>query len=355
MEQLSPEAKARIFAAADALYAERNRESFPTVDAVRRQARVNMNDASLGMKEWRKAQLAGLAEAPIVIPDVIQQSGLQLLGAIWQQAQDIATEGLRAAQHVWENERQELETIQFQVSSAFEETEKELARVANELSATITELSEVRALNATLNESLRQSSDLNQSLKDRGADLLRRAEVAEGRCEEINRLTEELRGSLDRAHSEIGQKNHELTLAAKAAAEATVREASIRQEAADRETKMSDEISRLMAMLAAKDQEIKDLTAMNADVENALNAQLETSRSLQTELGRNQGELGAAKARLDEQKTEIDHLQTELGRNQGELGAAKARLDEQKTEIDHLQTELDKAKSLLNKKGKTAE
>lgn len=130
MEQLSPEVKARIFAAAETLYDEKNRDSFPTVDAVRRQARVNMNDASLRHgKEWRKAQLAGLAEAPVIVPDAIQQSGLQLLGSIWQLSQEMATEGLPRCTTRLENERQELETIQTQISSAFEDTGAELATV----------------------------------------------------------------------------------------------------------------------------------------------------------------------------------------------------------------------------------
>lgn len=46
----------RVFNAADALYNEAAREKFPTVDAVRRASKADMNSVSLFMKEWRHAQ-----------------------------------------------------------------------------------------------------------------------------------------------------------------------------------------------------------------------------------------------------------------------------------------------------------
>lgn len=330
MEQLSPEVKARIFAAAETLYDEKNRDSFPTVDAVRRQARVNMNDASLGMKEWRKAQLAGLAEVPVIVPDAIQQSGLQLLGTIWQLSQEMATEGLRAAQHVWENERQELETIQTQISSAFEYTEAELATVKNELSTTANDLSETRSLNATLHESLRLSAEQNQSLKDRCADLLRRAEVAEGRCEEINRLATELRSSLDRAHDETSQKNQELILAAKNISDAAVRE-----------SELNKEVSKLMAVLAAKDQEIKDLRDRTEDQKteiSKLHQQLDEQNAVGVRL---ESELTTARDLVEGQKTEISKLHQQIS--------------EQKALDDRLLNDIEKAKLQPSKPGKTTE
>ena len=54
--ELTKETRDRIYAAADALFEQNGRDAFPTVDAVRKAARVNMNDASSGMKEWRRAQ-----------------------------------------------------------------------------------------------------------------------------------------------------------------------------------------------------------------------------------------------------------------------------------------------------------
>ena len=54
--ELTKDTRDRIFAAADSLYEQAGRAAFPTVDAVRKTAKVNMNDASAGMKEWRRAQ-----------------------------------------------------------------------------------------------------------------------------------------------------------------------------------------------------------------------------------------------------------------------------------------------------------
>lgn len=59
--ELTKETRDRIFAAADELFEQNGRDGFPTVDAVRKAARVNMNDASSGMKEWRRAQTAQAA------------------------------------------------------------------------------------------------------------------------------------------------------------------------------------------------------------------------------------------------------------------------------------------------------
>ena len=51
----------RVIQAAQELYEQNGRESMPTVDAVRRLARVDMNAASAVMREWRRAQTAQAA------------------------------------------------------------------------------------------------------------------------------------------------------------------------------------------------------------------------------------------------------------------------------------------------------
>lgn len=48
------------------LYDQADRENLPTVDAVRRAARADMNTASAVMKEWRWVQTA---PAAIIVPD----------------------------------------------------------------------------------------------------------------------------------------------------------------------------------------------------------------------------------------------------------------------------------------------
>ena len=70
----SQDARDRIFKAADALYDQAGREVFPTVDAVRKAAKVNMNEASTVMKEWRRTQ-ARPAPAAIQVPETVQLAG----------------------------------------------------------------------------------------------------------------------------------------------------------------------------------------------------------------------------------------------------------------------------------------
>ncbi|RNK57918.1 DNA-binding protein, partial [Xanthomonas vasicola] len=78
------------------MFEQSGREVFPTVDAVRKVAKVNMNDASTAMKEWRRAQAR---PAPVVqVPEAVQQVASTAVLALWQAAQDAANDALRAAQ-----------------------------------------------------------------------------------------------------------------------------------------------------------------------------------------------------------------------------------------------------------------
>lgn len=82
--EMSRETKDRIFAAANALYEQVGYDTFPTVDAVRKTARVNMNDASAGMKEWRRAQTVKATPVAVVVPEPVQQAATAAIAAIWQ-------------------------------------------------------------------------------------------------------------------------------------------------------------------------------------------------------------------------------------------------------------------------------
>ncbi|CAE6868663.1 hypothetical protein CFBP6600_44840 (plasmid) [Xanthomonas arboricola pv. corylina] len=83
----SQDARDRIFKAADALYDQAGREVFPTVDAVRKAAKVNMNEASTVMKEWRRTQ-ARPAPAAVQVPETVQLAAGSAVVAIWQAAQE---------------------------------------------------------------------------------------------------------------------------------------------------------------------------------------------------------------------------------------------------------------------------
>src|SRR5574344_615203 len=64
----------RVIQAAQELYEQNGRESMPTVDAVRRHARVDMNAASAVMREWRRAQTAQAAPVAVTVPEVVTQA-----------------------------------------------------------------------------------------------------------------------------------------------------------------------------------------------------------------------------------------------------------------------------------------
>jgi hypothetical protein len=119
-------ARDRVFSAADTLYEESGRKAFPTVDAVRKRAKVNMNDASTGMREWRYAQTAPIATLPDPMPPALQQTIQQALQGMWAQAASLANETLQAAQTAWDRERLEAETLREQMASAYESQTMEL-------------------------------------------------------------------------------------------------------------------------------------------------------------------------------------------------------------------------------------
>ena len=116
----------RIVSAAAELFEQSGRQVMPTVDAVRRAARVDMNAASSVMKEWRRAQTAQAAPLVVAVPEPVQQAGTAAVTAIWLQAQELANESLRTAQTAWETERSELDALRQEMAEAFERQAMEL-------------------------------------------------------------------------------------------------------------------------------------------------------------------------------------------------------------------------------------
>eukprot|EP01133_Synstelium_polycarpum_P029262 gene29262-35778_t len=119
----------RIIAAAVELYEQSGRSNLPTVDAVRRAGRADMNTTSAVMREWRRAQTAQAAPVAVTVPEVVAQANTAALAALWQQAQELANESLRAAQAAWETERAELDTMRQELADAYETQATELDQV----------------------------------------------------------------------------------------------------------------------------------------------------------------------------------------------------------------------------------
>lgn len=189
----------RITAAATELFEQSGRQAMPTVDTVRRAARVDMNAASAVMKEWRRAQTAQAAPVAVSVPESVQQASSAAVAAIWLQAQELANESLRSAQAAWDTERGELDAMRQELAEAFERQAIELDAAGAALAAERTALAQ-------------QGQEL-VSVHKQLADALSRADKAEARIAEIEHRAAELRAELDRAHADADRLHVQNTAA----------------------------------------------------------------------------------------------------------------------------------------------
>ena len=196
----------RIIAAAIDLYEQAGRERFPTVDAVRRLSRADMNAVSAVMKEWRQAQTTQAAPVAVAVPEAVQQANATAVAALWLNATELANQSLRGAQAGWEKERVELDDMRAELANSYETQ-------AAEFEATKKQLTHSEAKTAE------QAQEL-AAVRQREAEAINRAERAEARISEIEHRAADLRGELDRALVETERQRQELAEArAKAADE----------------------------------------------------------------------------------------------------------------------------------------
>jgi chromosome segregation ATPase len=188
---MNKEIQDRIFAAAEMLYEKKDRVSFPTVDAVRKAAKVNMNDASAGMKAWRSEHTDQKNNSKDV-PEMIKQIGKKAINSLWRESEKLATEALRAAQAGWDAERAELESMRFEISEAYD--------------VQTGELNELKANHTRLQKALRNAED---KLRDANSDAKRRVQLAEQKASGFENRTIELRGEQDLAKNEIARLREE--------------------------------------------------------------------------------------------------------------------------------------------------
>jgi colicin import membrane protein len=193
----------RIFSAADALYEQADRAAFPTVDAVRKTARVNMNDASAGMKQWRRIHTTNATSVAVQVPERVQQAGDAALAVLWREAQDLAHESLRAAQAGWEAERADAETLNKQMADAYEMQAVELEAVQVGIAQLKGDAEHAATVKARLDAEL---ADSRRQL----ALALAATERTEARAIEIERRAAELRTELDHSHQAVTQARAEL-------------------------------------------------------------------------------------------------------------------------------------------------
>src|SRR5450830_133327 len=145
------EVRERVIAAAVELYELADRQRFPTVDAVRRLSRADMNTVSGVMKEWRQAQTKQVETVTVAVPEAIQQANAAAVAALWINATELANQALRGAQAGWEKERIELDDMRAELANSyeaqaaeFEATKKQLADSETKTAEQVQELAAVR-------------------------------------------------------------------------------------------------------------------------------------------------------------------------------------------------------------------
>lgn len=190
----SPSVRDRINTAADALYEESGRRTMPTVDAVRKLAKVNINDASTCMREWRHARSAPAEVRQAHLPEPLQLSCVTALRALWVEAVNLSGETLRMAQAGWDAERADAEALNEQIGSA-------CAALEDELLTTKTQLESQKEINAKLNEQLDVSQSRAAEAEHSVVELRIAASHLEARLMEIGRRTDDLRQALEQAHA----------------------------------------------------------------------------------------------------------------------------------------------------------
>ena len=191
---ISPTVRDRINSAADALYEAAGRRIFPTVDAVRKHAKVNMNDANTCMRAWRRAQATHMGTLVVQVPDALQQASTAALHALWKEAVSLSNETLRAAQAGWDAERTDMEALNEQMANAFETQSAELTAVQAEVASLKQEV-------GRLADTLAATQRLADKAKTEAAASLASAEKAAATAIEAGRRADDMRQALDRAHA----------------------------------------------------------------------------------------------------------------------------------------------------------
>lgn len=160
----------RIEKAAKQIYEENNRERFPTVDAVRRLAKVDMNTASLAMRSWRRQQLSRSEIATVDVPNELSDVFAHSVKSIWEQAQSIANESLKLAQQSWEKERQEAEELTAEISNAFDDQASRLEEVLEENKNTRDQIKELSLEKEMLLKEIQSTKDALATTKEQLAE-----------------------------------------------------------------------------------------------------------------------------------------------------------------------------------------
>ena len=206
MNEIPVEITERILKTANELFATGDRESFPTVDQVRRKARVDMNAASTVMREWRRQQTSQAGEMAITVPEKVQAAFQTAIGAAWTEAQEVANESLSAAQSEWEEERREAEQLRSEMSQAFEAQAEELEAARDTLKKTDAWVKALEDKNNKLSERVEELQKDLAGINTKKEILDQRYADAEKRIDELKSETAELKGENKRLVEKLSQE-----------------------------------------------------------------------------------------------------------------------------------------------------
>lgn len=202
----------RVAKAADEIFANSgDKAKIPKVDDVRRLAAVSMNDASNGMKIWRKRKLREAESAPVSVPESVMQRFVSSLGEAWMEAQQLANNSLQAAQKSWDLERDEFERERINMAESFDLQAQELADLKKEI-LKVEELARHDAETAA-----QKLFEANAEVTAKHEELLQvqgMAVQSDIRVEEVGKRVVDLHAELERAYVQIDDMKNEAKNAA---------------------------------------------------------------------------------------------------------------------------------------------
>lgn len=256
----------RVITAANELYQQSNRERFPTVDAVRRQSRADMNTVSMLMKEWRQAQTTQAVAVAVAVPEAVHQAHAVALAAMWQQATELANQSLRSAQAGWESERLDMDDMRAELSGSFEAQAAELESTKGRITEVLASLEAEQIHHAS---EIVRFEKISAELKAQLAAAFERSHTAEARTVEIERRVEDLKATaaaaqdghktlvarLDAVANELATAKATAAAADQAHADQRKAAAAETQRAADRMIKIEAELTQARKEAAAAREE----------------------------------------------------------------------------------------------------
>lgn len=198
----------RIIAAADGLYEKAGREKFPSVDAVRRESRADMNSVSLVMKQWRHSKTVQVVPVrAVAVPEAIQTANAAAVADIWIMAMEIANQSLQAAQAGWDAERLELEEMRSELSVSYEKVAEAETQAQERIKFLTDELEKLREDFSELGLSTAKEF---AELKDEIIQANSAAHTEKTRAIELELRVEDLKTSLAQAAAHIQDEKQKI-------------------------------------------------------------------------------------------------------------------------------------------------